>query len=201
MIPDEHLDARPKRTSAITKVAIGIAAAALIGSVAYGVMQPARVDPASRSLPDFTLSLLGGGGTFSRADLAGRPAVINFWASWCIPCREEAPLLERKWREYRDDGVVFLGVVVKDTPEDALDFVREYDLTYPIVWDPDQELAGALGLVGLPQTFFVDADGRFVGQSTDAGRTPLGGRDTGTLGAIDADELERQIRRILEDGS
>ncbi|HWC15210.1 MAG TPA: redoxin domain-containing protein [Actinomycetota bacterium] len=201
MIPSGYVDARRKRTSSLTKVAVAVAAMLLIASIAYGVTQPARIDPASRSLPEFTLTTLDGERTISRADFAGRPLVINFWASWCIPCRDEAPLLERKWREYRDEGVVFLGVVVKDTPKDALAFARSHDLTYPMVWDPDQTLAKALGLVGLPQTFFVDASGRFKGDATEGRAGALAGDDIPTLGAIEEDELERQIARILETSS
>lgn len=201
MIPPGYIDARRKRTSSLTKVTIAAAATLLIASIAYGVTQPARIDPASRSLPDFTLTTLDGDGTISRADLAGQPVVINFWASWCLPCREEAPLLERKWREYREQDVVFLGVVVRDTPKDALAFARNHELTYPMVWDPDQTLAKALGLVGLPQTFFVDASGRFVGHATEGRAGDLAGNDIPTLGAIEEDDLERQIARILETSS
>ena len=197
VIPAEGMDARPKRTSSVMKLSIGAAVLLLVGSVAYGVMQPARIDPGSRTLPEFSLAYLDGSGELSRADVAGRPLVMNFWASWCGPCREEAPLLERKWREYERQGVLFVGVVVRDTPEDALAFVRKHDLSYPMVWDPDQSLAGTLGLVGLPQTFFVDTSGRFVAHSSgERGAEPAA--DIPTLGAIEEEELDRQIARLLE---
>jgi cytochrome c biogenesis protein CcmG/thiol:disulfide interchange protein DsbE len=136
--------------------------------------------------PEFELPTLSGD-TLSSDDLKGHPVVVNFWASWCLPCREEAPLLERTWRKYRDEGVIFLGVNIKDAESDAKAFVDEFDITYPMVRDLDQELTRAFGVRGLPETFFVDHEWRFVGTESGTER----GQQQGTviLGAITEDQL------------
>lgn len=150
--------------------------------------------------PSFELELLGGGGTLTDEDLRGKPVVVNFWASWCIPCREEAPMLERVWKEYRDDGVVFLGVNIKDAESDALEFVRTFGITYPNVRDLDQRLTRGFGIKGLPETFFIDHRWTFLGAISG---NPTGDQQ-GTvvvLGAISEDELVSNIEVLVRRAS
>ncbi|MGH2755581.1 MAG: TlpA family protein disulfide reductase [Actinomycetota bacterium] len=175
----------------ILRAAIGLVAVA-VG--AFLLLQPAADEEGDRprSLPDFELPLLGGSGTLSSADLSGEPIVINFWASWCGPCREETPLLQDMWERYESEGIVILGVDVKDAPASAEDFVEEFGVTYPVVVDEDQRLFKAIAPVdGLPQTFFVDAEGNFLAPAEGAEEGAL------VLGAIDEDELEAKIRQLL----
>ena len=113
--------------------------------------------------PGFTLPKLGEEGTLSLADLRGKAVIVNFWASWCYPCEQEAPLLEETWRKHRDEGLVVLGVNFNDFRSDALRFVRDTGLTYPSVVDRGSEVVGKYGLKGVPETFFVDRQGRLVG--------------------------------------
>ena len=196
MIPTDELEDYPKRTS-VRRALPFIAGVLLLAGISYGILRPAETGlGVGDKAPSFTLERLDGSGSMSSRELEGHPVVLNFWASWCIPCREEAPLFERKWREYREQGIVFLGVVIKDTPEAALRFAKRFDLTYPMLFDTDRVLARKLGLVGLPQTFFIDADGRFIG--TAATETIGVAGDTTRLGAIDEDDLERQIQVLLE---
>ena len=93
--------------------------------------------------------------------LRGRPAFIDVWASWCVPCREEAPLLARLWREHRQQ-IRFLGIDVEDTRGDARRFIRRYGLGYPNVFDRKAALAGKLGFFGLPTAYLIDRQGRIA---------------------------------------
>ena len=102
-------------------------------------------------------------GRVSLAELRGTPLVINFWASWCDPCRAEAPRLERAWRSAKARGVLFVGLNQQDTREDARDFIRTFGLTFPHVRDGGNDTARTWGVTGLPETFFIAADGTVVG--------------------------------------
>lgn len=107
-------------------------------------------------------------------ELRGMPVVLNFWASWCIPCREEAPLLERGWRDARDRGVLFVGLNMQDLTGDAREFLRQFDNTFLNVRDPSNDVARKWGVTGIPETFFIGADGKVVGH---------------VIGAISPDQL------------
>nr|MBA3430286.1 TlpA family protein disulfide reductase [Actinomycetota bacterium] len=152
--------------------------------------------------PEFELPKLDGGSLSSR-ELKGHPVVLNFWASWCIPCREEAPVLERTWRAYRDQGVIFVGVNIRDAESSAKEFVDEFNITYPVVRDVNLELERELGLTGLPETYFIDDEWRFVSNVSGAGQ----GRQQGSviLGAISEEQLvtnvETLIRRADDSGA
>ena len=102
----------------------------------------------------------------------GRVVVVNFWASWCHPaCYEEAPVLERNWRAYRDRGVVVLGVDIQDKPEAAQKFIADFSLTFPNALDARGKVSVDYGVYGVPETFFIDRRGRIrakhVGAVTD----------------------------------
>lgn len=112
--------------------------------------------------PGFLLPRLDGNGTVALDSLRGKVLVINFWASWCTPCRAEAPALEAAWQHYRDQGVVVIGINVQDLVPEALRFVRETKTTYPMIRDKDNTVYRAYGLTGLPETFFVDRSGKIV---------------------------------------
>lgn len=91
--------------------------------------------------------------------LRGHPVVVNFWGSWCAPCRAEMPLLVKAWHAYAARGVMVVGLDVDDTPGEARRFLNEYGVDYPIVTVPDDRLPRAYGVIGLPTTVFVDASG------------------------------------------
>jgi cytochrome c biogenesis protein CcmG/thiol:disulfide interchange protein DsbE len=198
MIPIDELEGYPKRTSVVRYVVYAVIATALLGGAIYGIVAPAPDGDmrSGRPAPDFSLVSLTGEPLTSR-QLRGAPVVLNFWASWCAPCREEAPLLEAKWREYRDQGVRFIGVNIRDHAADAREFVDRYGITFPILRDPDQQLAAELGVgIGLPQTFFITEDWNLIATVTGRELTRVGGVQV--LGAISEEELDRNIRALLE---
>ncbi|HEY7418670.1 MAG TPA: TlpA disulfide reductase family protein [Ktedonobacteraceae bacterium] len=126
--------------------------------------------PASRSAsdplvghpaPDFSLAMLrsqSGKNTLSLADLKGRPVVLNFWASWCEPCKEEAPLLESTWKQMQGQGkdVVFLGIDYQEANNNGVHFLQSYNITYEAVSDTHGTVATQYGVASLPQTVFIN---------------------------------------------
>jgi DsbE subfamily thiol:disulfide oxidoreductase len=108
--------------------------------------------------PQFTLPNLKGG-KVGLKDFRGKLLMLNFWASWCIPCREEMPAMERLYQRHKDQGFVILGVNVKDNKKSALSFVRELNITFPIGFDPNGEVGLLYGAWGLPTTYLIDAKG------------------------------------------
>jgi cytochrome c biogenesis protein CcmG, thiol:disulfide interchange protein DsbE len=112
--------------------------------------------------PAFTLERLDTEGELALVSLRPKAVVVNFWASWCHPCKEEAPHLEQVWREHRDRGVVVLGVDSKDFSKDARRFVRRFDWSFPIVFDGEGNVSKQYGVTGYPETFVIDRQGRVV---------------------------------------
>jgi cytochrome c biogenesis protein CcmG/thiol:disulfide interchange protein DsbE len=185
-----------RRRSPAFRVVLALAPAlAFIGLLWIGLAGTGSQSESGSEAPSFELPLLDGSGTLTDEDLRGDPVVINFWASWCIPCREEAPLLERTWRAYRDNGVVFLGVNIKDAENDARRFLKEFDITYPTVRDLDQGLTRDFGVKGLPETFFVDHRWTFIGAISGS----KSGDQQGTviLGAISKEELVSNVEVLI----
>ena len=108
--------------------------------------------------PQFTLSNLAGG-KVDLKDFRGKLLLLNFWASWCGPCREEMPAMQRLYHMYKDVGFVILGVNVKDDKKSAIAFVKELKITFPIGFDPNGEVGILYGAWGLPVTYLIDAKG------------------------------------------
>jgi cytochrome c biogenesis protein CcmG/thiol:disulfide interchange protein DsbE len=137
----------------VVHVATAHRGAALVAAVAAG-KQPAA--------PDFALDRLDGRGTLELSSLRGRVVVLNFWASWCKPCRAESPLLERWHRRMADRGGTVLGVDMLDVTDDAQAFIADYNLTYPMLKDGDGKGLEAFGVVQYPETFVIDRQGRIA---------------------------------------
>jgi cytochrome c biogenesis protein CcmG/thiol:disulfide interchange protein DsbE len=126
----------------------------------YLAHQAGRPTAGARA-PEFTAPYLDQPGELALSSLRGKPVVLNFWASWCIPCRNEAKLLESAHERYGDD-VQFVGIDTRDSRTDARDFVDEYGMTYPQIVDEGERLYSLFGLTGQPESFFIDQDGTVV---------------------------------------
>ena len=179
-----------------------LAAAALMALLVYGVLAQSpdsTIDDAlaraeTVQAEDFELDVLQRGttsgelervvdraaadGTLALSELRGTPVVLNFWASWCEPCRIEAPVLERGWQEAQREGVLFLGLDMQDATEDAREFLREFEVSYPNVREAGRETARSYGATGLPETYFISARGQIVGH---------------VIGAINTDQLRAGV--------
>ena len=164
-----------------------VAVVALMALLTYGLLSKGTSDRIDRALrdgratpaPTFNHELLERGTlpaslvpAFDRATSAGRlnlarlrgtPVVLNLWASWCTPCRDEAKPLERAWRVAGKRGVLFLGLNIQDLRGDARAFIDEFGSTYPSVREPGRSVAKSYGATGFPETFFIDRRGRVVG--------------------------------------
>ena len=151
--------------------------AALVSVMAWGMVHRSSVTEKSgetrtgRSAPDFTITTFSGD-EVTLSELRGSPVVINFWASWCGPCRIEAPVFDKAWRNYHEQGVTFLGVSTDRSDTAALAFVDEFQVPYENGRDESGVVAIEYGVSGIPVTFFVDKNGivarRFVGAIDEA---------------------------------
>jgi cytochrome c biogenesis protein CcmG, thiol:disulfide interchange protein DsbE len=145
----------------------------LVAAVERGETPPA---------PDLELPALNGDQTISLADYRGKAVVLNFWASWCEPCKEEAPMLQEAWERHRERGLVVLGVDAQDFRRDARRFAERYGLTYPLAHDGPGSSLGRYGLTGFPETWWVDRQGRLVAH---------------VRGEFSQEELDRNIEKAL----
>ena len=137
--------------------------------------------------PDFELARLDAEGDLRLSSLRGKVVVLNFWASWCEPCKKEAPVLERTWTEHGPDRLVVVGVDWNDLGSAARTFARRYGMSYPLVHDGRKTLTRPYGLTGVPETFVIDRRGRIIGAFAGA----LNERDE------DTERYQRLVRQAL----
>src|SRR3954451_13274423 len=187
---------------------------AFLALLTYGLLSKGTDDRIDKALasgrapaaPHFALEVLGrgslpprlqrsvgpeiAGDRLSLAQLRGVPVVLNMWASWCSPCREEAARLERGWRAAGPAGVLFLGLDIQDLRGDARSFARKYGATYPSVRDSGRDVANSYGATGIPETYFIDEQGRVVAHArgpvdTEQLRAGVEAARTGRISKID----------------
>lgn len=175
-----EIEPDPPGTRAVARMLPAVVAVLLVGGVLALLVVGLRAGKVDTSIdtalvrgepkeaPEFTLPVLANGDTLGKregeplslSELRGRPVVLNFWASWCVPCKREASILEGAWRAGKAQGLVVLGLDVQDLSGNALDFIAEYGQTYPHVRDKSEKSYREYGLTGVPETFFIDRAGR-----------------------------------------
>jgi cytochrome c biogenesis protein CcmG/thiol:disulfide interchange protein DsbE len=172
-----------RRKLPLTWLAAGGIAVLVLGLLSFSlVVQPSEPPQVGQPVPDFQLTAFDG----SPMDLGaqrGQVVVVNFFASWCAPCRQEAADLEQVWREYQDWNVQFFGIAYKDASSKAQTFLDEFGVTYPSAVDPGNETARTYGVTGVPETFVVDQQGHLLQHF---------------LGPITMEQLRQEIDGALE---
>lgn len=159
-----------KPTNLGVKIGVWGTIAVVLVFLGWGLLRRSESRPeVGDEAPNFTLQLFDGyydefqDGEVTLADLQGRVVVINFWASWCVECRVEAKELEETWQDYRDEGVVFIGVDFDDTEVKAIGYLEEFGITYPNGLDGRGQITdNTYHITGVPETFVVDPAGKIV---------------------------------------
>lgn len=185
----------PPRRRVSTLIIFGGIALAIIGLlVVLAIAVVIRGTPplASGSAPNFSLTTFDGE-TYTLAELKGKPVVINFWASWCLPCRDEAPALQRAWETYRERGLIVLGVDYVDTEADAKKFIAQFDQTYPNGADLGTRISQAFRISGVPETYFIDKEGKLLPGIDAQGRV-----NGNWIGPLPEDVLIARIQELLK---
>ena len=140
-----------------------LAVCAVIGLLGFGLLSKGEAKIAvGDPVPDKVLPVLAGPGEGSIADYRGRWVLVNLWASWCVPCRQEAPELDQFARQYKGQNVRVLGINVQDNSDDALAFLRDHEVEYPQLRSVGNERSEAFGSTGVPENFLVDPRGRLA---------------------------------------
>jgi peroxiredoxin len=130
----------------------------LVISCDQGSGEPGK-DSGQNPAGDFTLEPVDGGGKISLRDFKGKPVVLNFWATWCGPCKEELPIFQKMWDKFKDEDVVFLGVDVMDDRTNASEFIKNSGISYTMLYDQAGDVSSKYKVIALPATFFINKEG------------------------------------------
>ncbi len=143
------------------RIVVWAVVALIIVFLAFGLIQAFQSQPTEGVAPDFTMETYDGG-SITLSDLRGQVVVINFWASWCGPCAEEAPDLQQAWEDYRDQGVMFIGVDYVDSEEKGLAYIERFGITYPNGADLGTKISDLYHIRGVPETFVINREGEIT---------------------------------------
>jgi len=144
-------------------LAVFLGVLAVVGLLGFGLLSKGDASiEVGEPVPDDPLPRLQGGGSAGIGDYRGRWVLVNFWASWCVPCRDESPAIESFYREYSGPRFTVLGIDTRDLSGDGIAFVERYGLSYPQLRDGDGSRANDFGTTGVPESFLVDPRGRLV---------------------------------------
>jgi cytochrome c biogenesis protein CcmG/thiol:disulfide interchange protein DsbE len=179
---------QPKSRRRGVIIVVGISVLFVGGLLGLLLVKPPQKSLCDEAAPAINMPLFSDykGGwnsdTLALADLKGKGVVVNFWASWCKPCEEEAATLEAAWQKYKDKGIVFVGVDYLDQEPSALRYLEKFQVSYPNGIDLAGQISKRYTIRGVPETFFVNPDGKLVGCRQ--------------VGPIDEAELDRRIAEI-----
>jgi cytochrome c biogenesis protein CcmG, thiol:disulfide interchange protein DsbE len=181
-----------KRLLSPVPAAVLLCVAALLGLLGYGLASTGTDRGIEETLragerpaaPDIELARLGSEDEARLSDWRGQVVVLNYWASWCTPCRDESPLLQTWHERMQEQGGTVLGIDVRDTTDDAQEFIEEFGLTYPHLKDGPGETQDDYGVAGIPETFVIDRRGRIAAVRR---------------GPVDAAFLEAEVPPLLEE--
>ena len=165
LVPDtipEAIEAQPQRRFPFGTIIAYTLILGLLGLLGWRLVKVNSGQVDSGMAPDFTITSFEGE-TITLSELRGQVVIINFWASWCPPCREEAPYLEATWRKYKDQGVVFIGVDYADAISKALAYIDEFDITYFNGPDVGTRISQMYNMDGVPETYYVAKNGELRG--------------------------------------
>lgn len=177
----------PIRIKALTILLLGILIAGFTTFLAIGVLGTSTATGRSgkelvgKKTPFFVAPKVGGQ-LISLEDYKERPLILNFWASWCPPCRDETPGMERVWRKYKDEGVIILGINVQDGEKEAERYISEFGVTFSNALDLDGSITVDYGITGLPVTFFINKKGFVIGR---------------WVGSISEDKLDNRVSSLI----
>ena len=172
---------QPKRSlSPIILTVIGLG---FVGLLIFGFLSPKKGRPGiGETAPAFSLTSLDGQ-EFTLGKVSGQVVVLNFWASWCSPCREEAPALQAVWQEVQNKGVIFVGVTYHDVESASQEFVDTFGITYENGIDTQGQISRAYGVTAVPETYIIDREGKIAWFH---------------IGALDEETLSQEIERALD---
>jgi cytochrome c biogenesis protein CcmG/thiol:disulfide interchange protein DsbE len=174
-------EGQPKRN--ISPMILSVVGLGFVGLLIFGFLSPREGRPEiGDPAPGFSLKSFDGT-EFASGELRGQVVVLNFWASWCSPCREEAPALQAVWQEFQDEGVVFLGVTYHDAESASQEFINTFGITYQNGVDGQGQISRAYGVTAVPETYVIDRSGNISWVQ---------------IGALDAETLTQQIGRALK---